>query len=251
MTRSSLRKTRLPSIATTTKEWDALAATRDVQLRSGQDLSFTHVLKPAVLRLCAGARWTSVVDAGCGTGVLTETLARHAKQIVGVDPSRASIEIARTHSSLSYVVSTIEAFAQLRRGAFTLAVSNMVLATVPQLGRTLGALAALLRVDGRLVFSVPHPWFWPAYWGYDSAPWFTYKEEIAIEGAFRISLDGGNKRRSTHVHRSLEQYIAALHRARLVLENVAEPFPTLSMQRRYPHPWRTPRFLLIRCRRIA
>lgn len=38
----------------------------------------------------------SVVDLGCGTGVLAIELARHGRRVVGIDPARAMLEVARS-----------------------------------------------------------------------------------------------------------------------------------------------------------
>jgi 2-polyprenyl-3-methyl-5-hydroxy-6-metoxy-1,4-benzoquinol methylase len=39
-----------------------------------------------------------VLDIGCGTGFLTEILSYHVKKIIGVDPSKVSISIAKNYA---------------------------------------------------------------------------------------------------------------------------------------------------------
>lgn len=45
----------------------------------------------------------SVLDLGCGTGILTVTFARPGRSVVGVDPSAAMLDLARTRSNGSSV----------------------------------------------------------------------------------------------------------------------------------------------------
>lgn len=43
------------------------------------------------------ARLHSVLDLGCGTGLLARTLAMQGHQVVGVEPAKAMLEIAKAH----------------------------------------------------------------------------------------------------------------------------------------------------------
>ncbi|GLI27274.1 methyltransferase type 11 [Agromyces rhizosphaerae] len=62
----------------------------------GPDHDFYRALADSV-----GAR--SVLDIGCGTGMLTVTLARPGRSVVGVDPSAHMLEFARARSGASDV----------------------------------------------------------------------------------------------------------------------------------------------------
>jgi 2-polyprenyl-6-hydroxyphenyl methylase/3-demethylubiquinone-9 3-methyltransferase len=55
---------------------------------------------PKALDALAGLR---VLDIGCGGGLLCEPLARQGAAVVGADPSRTNIEVARLHSAESGV----------------------------------------------------------------------------------------------------------------------------------------------------
>jgi SAM-dependent methyltransferase len=97
----------------------------------------------------------------------------------------------------------------------------MTFGTVANLRRVLAAIHLHLQPGGILVFTIPHPCFWPTYWGYSEAPWFEYDAEIAIAAPFRIASEG-TALVTTHVHRPLHQYLTMLKAAGFELERFRE-----------------------------
>lgn len=236
-------------------QWDRIAVERNTQLRSGRDLSFEFVLKPTILDLVADVNRDSVLDAGCGSGVLTEVLADMATTVVGVDMSHVNIELADRSKSrpngVRYYCESIEKFATKSSERFSLIVANMVLQDSAELDQCLEALARLSLHDTILVASITHPWFWPTYWGYDKESWFKYSEEQAIEAPFRISTEVSPIGTTTHFHRPLSAYVAKLKAAGFELETIREPLPSIEVQHQYPVLWEYPRFLVLRCKRCC
>jgi SAM-dependent methyltransferase len=233
-----------------------VAADRDQVISEGRDPSYSKVLMPALRRL--GVAWlipdSRVLDAGCGTGRFASELSidHPQSQVVGVDPSCLSVDIARMKrpggGNLSFRQATVESFvAQIEPHTFDLVIANMLLQNVSSLSTALNACATALARDGALVFAVPHPCFWPRYWEYESEEWFHYDREIWIEAPFRTSLSPGNGVTTTHTHRPLHQYLNAFTAAGLFLEELAE-YPDSSTEAGHATAWDFPRFLLGRCR---
>ena len=228
------------STAVIAAEWDRLAVIRARQIASGVDHSARGVLEPAVVRLLG--RTTSLVDVGCGTGWLTAVLARHAREVVGVDISKESIRIAQRDvqkTNVNFVHAPIAIFAKSHSLFFKSAVANMTLGTVGKLSAVLAAISRCLQNGGVFVFTVPHPCFWPHYWGYAETPWFDYNKEIAIRAPFRIGSEGTSFE-TTHVHRPLRQYMSALRSASFDLD---------SFEELVGHGFAPPRFIAVRCRK--
>lgn len=234
------------------RQWDIIAQARNEQLRAGRDLSFQFILMPTILKLIGASNKDLVLDAGCGSGILTEQIAKFSKQIIGIDMSRVNINIANAsihkQSNIEYSYSTIEAYARkLTQPKFSLLVANMFLQDVKNLKQCIKVFSKIISPGGHLVFSIAHPWFWPTYWGYDRYDWFKYDDEIAIEAPFRISSDKKLIGVTTHFHRPLSCYLNELHSSGFEIESLTEPMPRKEIELKYPKIWKFPRFLAIKC----
>jgi predicted TPR repeat methyltransferase len=233
------------------KEWDAIAPIRDIQISQGKDISFLKVLLPVIEQLTINSDLSNVLDVGCGVGFVAEALSAKANFIMGVDLSKQSIEIAQkrlnnTHHA-HFFYGSIEEFAQQTApNSFSLAVANMTLMTALDLLSLLRSVARLLPTGAHFVFTITHPCFWSHYWGYDTAEWFDYNQEIVVEAPFKISLDVADMV-TTHVHRPLSQYISSLIEVGFFIEAILEPFPSSDTDPEYLHNWKQPRFMAIRC----
>src|SRR5690625_4272477 len=118
------------------REWDIIVPARDAQQRSG-DVSFLRVLRPWIGSAVRDAR--CILDVGCGSGRLTQTLRAAGARVVGVDPSPRSIALAQSSDPVGiYHAGTLEQFAaENQQERFDLAVANMVLMDAPDLDGSL------------------------------------------------------------------------------------------------------------------
>jgi 2-polyprenyl-6-hydroxyphenyl methylase/3-demethylubiquinone-9 3-methyltransferase len=100
----------------------------------------------------------SVLDVGCGGGILTEALAGAARAVTGIDAAPAVIAVAHEHAvanrlAIDYRVITAEAFATQMPGAFDCVVSMELLEHVPDPPSLISALRDLVRPGGDLFLS--------------------------------------------------------------------------------------------------
>ena len=232
-------------------EWDRIASLRLAQISEGRDISFSCVLQPAILDLIQDKDRTTVLDVGCGVGVLTARVAATSHEVTGIDISCESIDLAKRHFSgmtnLRFLAMSVEEFAAHSSERFTLVTANMMLMTALDLDTALGAILRLMAPRGRFIFTVTHPCFFPGYWHYEQEGWFDYSREILIEAPFRISMDGRSDFVTTHIHRPLEQYFEAIARCGLAVLSVVEPRPQGEVPAEYLRNWRFPRFLGMVC----
>lgn len=237
-----------------TLEWDRLAEERHRQITSGEDLSFYHVVTPAALRLLSGRNYNYILDIGSGTGEFTAQLAQLAGKVIAIEPSAASMNIARrvckNSPNVGYVEATLERAVEiLEKEPASAAVAIMTLMTAPNLVGFAKSLASVLQAGGLFVALLTHPCFWPRYWGYDEEPWFHYEQETFIEAPFVISKRT-TEVRTTHIHRPLERYLSVFAEQGFLLTALVEPMPTPDVEALYPRPWEFPRFLGLRWKKI-
>lgn len=151
----------------------------DVDNPAGEDHAYYRALAEEV-----GAR--SIIDLGCGTGLLTRALARAGRTVIGVDPSRTMLNHARRQPG-SESVTWIHGDASVlpRDGAADLAIctGNAIMHVSPQeLPGTLESLAAALRPGGTLSFESRNPSnrSWERW-----TPQLTYTERLTLVGQLR------------------------------------------------------------------
>lgn len=226
------------SLSSITREWDAIASARDEQISSGKDHSANKILAPSILEHTPECN--SLIDIGCGTGWLTERLAAKSARVTGIDPSKASIEIAlERHGgpAITYINASIESYAT-QAAKFDAAVSNMAASCAPDLDSFFVGSRAILKQKSPYVLTIPHPCFWPLYWGYASHPKFKYNKTLAVEGEFKIQAES-TKFKTTHFHHPLERYLSALYLSGFAVESISE----LTGQ-----GYNFPRFILVKAR---
>jgi SAM-dependent methyltransferase len=103
----------------------------------------------------------SVVDIGCGAGIMLAQLRRRcaAARLVGIEPDPRSAQIAReSHPYAQIYCDDVQAFATQHSGTFDYAVCLDVLEHIPDdaVDSFIRSCARLLKPGGRLVIHVPH-----------------------------------------------------------------------------------------------
>lgn len=99
----------------------------------------------------------SILDVGCGGGILTEALANHHHDVTGIDAALDLINIAKLHAqkgSLSYEHNTIEQFyLDHPNQQFDITVSMEMLEHVPNPQSIIDHMAKLTKPDGYMILS--------------------------------------------------------------------------------------------------
>lgn len=143
---------------TATTTWERLTSDAPVSgirqtVREGRDRMRAIMLSRLPEDL-GGAR---VLDAGCGTGTMTEELARRGAEVVAIDISPQLVDIARRripealHSRITFTAGDMLSD-ELGRFDHVMAMDSMIYYEAPDLGRAIAHLAE--RVSTSIVFTV-------------------------------------------------------------------------------------------------
>jgi 2-polyprenyl-6-hydroxyphenyl methylase/3-demethylubiquinone-9 3-methyltransferase len=121
------------------------------------DFKPLHLLNPTRLDYIEkginGLSGKSVVDVGCGGGILAESMAAQGAKVTGIDLAEASLEVARLHAlktqiKVEYHKSTAEAFAAQHKEQFDLVTCMEMLEHVPDPASIIQACCNLVKPGG-------------------------------------------------------------------------------------------------------
>ncbi|MEP7283039.1 MAG: bifunctional 2-polyprenyl-6-hydroxyphenol methylase/3-demethylubiquinol 3-O-methyltransferase UbiG [Rubrivivax sp.] len=107
----------------------------------------------------AGVGGKTLVDVGCGGGILAEAAARRGARVTGIDLAAKPLGVARLHAleagvdGVQYLEIAAEALAQQQPGSFDVVTCLEMLEHVPDPASTVRACAALARPGGWVFFS--------------------------------------------------------------------------------------------------
>jgi SAM-dependent methyltransferase len=239
--------------------WDRLASLHYRQLDEGRDITFHKVFWPKIIgTIQSESKFNtySVFDAGCGAGYLTNLISQYAYEIVGVDSSIKSIEIARQHNQKSdhmyFEHTTINQYCERHLQCFDYVISHLVLHLIEDLDSTLQSLNDCLKKNGVFLFSIPHPCFWAMTGGIGTWNFVNkgnYKYHIASTQENCIQIDGEDFI-TFYYHRPIETYISNISKNGFIVEEAFAPMPDgFLMLKNNKKPWPYPRFLFLRCRK--
>ena len=120
-----------------------------------------HALNPVrldYLRHRAQLDGATVLDVGCGGGLLSEAMARLGARVTAIDLAEDLVKVATLHSlesgvQVDYRVQSVEALAAERPGSFDVVTCMEMLEHVPDPAAILQACATLLKPGGHLFVS--------------------------------------------------------------------------------------------------
>jgi len=138
----------------TIRLFDSLADRYDAWLASPGGSLANRLEQHAMLRAIPLDGNQFALDLGCGTGQYTRSLALRGYQMVGADPSRAMLAVARVRGSAGDRVAYVQAIGEalpFRDATFAVAVAMTVLEFVDSDAAVLRELARTIKRPGTLV----------------------------------------------------------------------------------------------------
>jgi SAM-dependent methyltransferase len=140
--------------------WNRVADDWQIQVGSSGDTNRILNSDPVLWSFAGDVSGLDVLDAGCGTGYLSNQLHDRGAVVTGVDLSERMIAIARAqYPGIEFRVDSCAELRTLPDSCFDLVLSNYVLMDVPDLENAVASLHRVLRTNGRAVLVFSHPCF--------------------------------------------------------------------------------------------
>lgn len=173
--------------------------------------------RPAMLKLAGQVQGKTILDVGCGGGVLSEELLRRGATVHGFDASQAMLDIARRRLGAQAQLKCADLSEPLpyAENSFDDACASLVLHYLQDWSAPLAELRRVLKPGGRLLISVNHPLLYPlTHQGVQYFKTTRYTDELEFDGQ-QGSL--------TYWHRPLHAMSDAFARAGFSIELISEP----------------------------
>ena len=203
--------------ATVPSSYDDFADAYAAQNETG--LFNAYYNKPEILRLAGDVSGRRVLDAGCGSGPLSEALGDQGAVVSGFDASAAMVDLARKRlgDDADLRVADLAEPLPYADGEFDVVVASLVLHYLEDWSGPLAELRRVLRPGGRLIVSVIHPSVYAIV--YPEADYFAltqYSEDYTFAGQSVVL---------TYWHRPLHVLTDAFTAAGFRIAQLSEPPP--------------------------
>ena len=201
----------------TDTDYDDFAAAYAAENENG--LFNAYYERPAVLGLAGDVAGRRILDAGCGSGPLTEALRDRGALVTGFDVSTAMVDLARQRlgEDADLHVADLARPLPFADAGFDDVMASLVLHYLEDWAGPLAELRRVLKPGGRLILSVNHPAAYAVV--YPEADYFAvtrYSEDYTLDGQ-TVWL--------TFWHRPLHAMTDAFAAAGFRIATVSEPPP--------------------------
>ena len=115
-------------------------------------------LRLSYINDAASLNGKTVLDVGCGGGILSESMAQLGAKVTGIDLGEKSLKVAQLHSlesgvDVDYQLISVEKLAELQPFSFDVVTCLEMLEHVPNPASVVQACANLVKPDGHVFFS--------------------------------------------------------------------------------------------------
>lgn len=209
--------------------WDENAPFRKSELETHGDKTYWEVLVPLfVNEVKKLAKNKDIIDVGCGLGFLTKEISPHVRKIIGIDTSLESIKYAKNHftdKNIKFINTSIVDFQKKNQGShYDICIANMVFHNIPALDECLCTIRKLLKKNGILIFSIPHPAFWYDTRKFPKTEPYVYHKEKEYTVPFKIRNFPQHPCLIAYWHRPLELYTELLKKNKFIILDEREPY---------------------------
>jgi ubiquinone/menaquinone biosynthesis C-methylase UbiE len=140
--------------------WDSVASDWEIQVGDEGDRNRQLNSDPVLWDFAGDVKGLTVLDAGCGTGYLSQQLLKKGAQVNGIDFSEKMIKIARKkHPNINFAIDSCSELGSQSSNYYDMIIANYVLMDTPDLEKTMTAFHRVLKPNGIAIVIFSHPCF--------------------------------------------------------------------------------------------
>jgi len=226
-------------------QYDAMAA--DYAASNAEDAYNAYYERPAMIAMLGDVAGKRVLDAGCGSGVLTAWLVEHGAMVTAFDGSGEMAALARQRLGEDAEIHVGDLARPLTFAAdhtFDLVVTSLVLHYIRNWVAVFHEFRRVLAPGGAVVFSTHHPFM---DWQLDGVDDYFGTRQIT-----ETWRKGNGEYEVTFWRRPLSVMFSEIRAGGFTVDALGEPAPLRELESIRPSDYRTlttrPRFLFFRLR---
>ena len=211
--------------------WGPVANWYDDLLESGDSTYQRELILPNLLRIAGIKPGTTVADLACGQGFFSRALHEVSARVIGIDVSKALIDIARARSpkTMEWHVAPADNAPMIKDHSMDLVIIILAIQNINNMKTVFKECARILSTNGRIIFMLNHPAFRipkRSSWGWDDQNKSQYRrvDQYLTEKTTEIQMHPGGDPSLTTVsyHRSLQVYSKSLANTGFCIKRLEE-----------------------------
>lgn len=149
-------------------EWDRAAEWWNAEAGDRGVWHQQNDIDPVIFQILGSIKNKKILEIGCGNGYFSRNLAGKGAMVTAVDISKKFIAIAKKKEKLNplgikYFIGDAAHLLGFKNQSFDIVVANMCLMDITDAEKALKEIGRVIKVGGRLVFSITHPVFCDFY----------------------------------------------------------------------------------------
>ena len=205
-------------------KWNSVAEKYNALVGDTGDIYHRTYINPVILELLGSVKGEKILDLACGQGYFSRILAKRGAKVTGIDKSEKLLKIAKARvneksTDIEFYHSDSAKLNGLKNASFDIVVANMSFHNIKNIKGTIKECSRVLKTNGRIIFSIPHPWHNIAERKKRKGGWYlkvTGYKSLSSEKHFIKGLD------TDMYHRPIDFYFHELFKNKFVISSFFE-----------------------------